>query len=42
MYQQPGASAPGAEGAEGPAGEGATAEDPDVKVYEKGEKPEEK
>lgn len=36
MYQQPGAGAPGAEGGE------TASEDPDVKVYEKGEKPEEK
>lgn len=34
MYSQPGAGAPGAESA------GAPSEDPDVKVYEKGEKPE--
>ncbi|MFA6024198.1 MAG: molecular chaperone DnaK [Candidatus Gracilibacteria bacterium] len=43
MYSQPGAGAPGAEDAEGPAGEGAaTSEDPEVKVYEKGEEPEDK
>ncbi len=35
MYQQPGAGAPGAEGA-------TANEDPDVKVYEKGQKPEDK
>lgn len=42
MYQQPGAAAPGAaSGAEGSAAAD-SGDDPDVKVYEKGEKPEDK
>ena len=42
MYQQPAAGAPGAEAGEESAHADSAAEDPDVKVYEKGEKPEEK